>query len=79
MLVGETLKPSFINSPLMRRSPQRGFSRASRSISSRISVNSGGRPTRPMGRRHFHRTIARCHRSSVAGLTSRTCREERGR
>ena len=66
MLVAETMKPSLRSSPQIRRWPQHGFSRANRSASSRISGDSGGRPTRPGGWRHFRRTSALCQRSSVS-------------
>jgi hypothetical protein len=79
MLVGDTRKPSLASSPRMRRCPQRGFSRASRSTSSRISPDSGGRPRRRAGCRHFRRTSARCRRRSVRGVTRSTDRDERGR
>jgi hypothetical protein len=45
-LVGDTAKPNLASSPQIRRWPQRGFSRASRSTSSRTSADSGGLPTR---------------------------------
>jgi hypothetical protein len=57
--VGDTRKPSFFSSPQIRRWPQRGFSRASRSTtSSRTSPESRGRLRRPAGCRHFRRTSA---------------------
>jgi hypothetical protein len=43
-LVLETMMPSFLSSPTMRRYPQRGFSRASRTISSTVSCGRAGRP-----------------------------------
>jgi len=76
---GDTRKPSLPSSPLMRRWPQRGFSRASRSTGTRTSVGMGGRPRRPGGCRHFRRTSARCQPNNVRGVTRRAPREERGR
>jgi hypothetical protein len=76
--VGETSKPSLASSPQIRRWPQRGFSRASRSTSSRTSAGSGGRPRRTAGCRHFRRTSVRCQRRSVRGVTRSTPCEERG-
>src|SRR6266540_4351804 len=79
IVVGETRTPSLASSPQIRRWPQRGFSRASRNTSSRISADSGGRPRRPAGCRHFRRTSARCQRRSVRGVTRSKPRDERGR
>jgi hypothetical protein len=79
MLVGDTRKPSLPSSPQIRLWPQRGFSRASCSTSSRTSAGSSGRPRRPEGCRHVRRTSARCQRSSVRGVTSRALRTGRGR
>jgi hypothetical protein len=76
---GDTRKPSRPSSPLIRRCPQRGFSRASRSTRTRMSVAMGGRPRRPARCRHRRRTSARCHRGSVRGVTRRAPCEGRGR
>ena len=50
---GDTRKPSLASSPPIRRCPQRGFSRASRSTRARTSAVTGGRPRWPGGCRHF--------------------------
>ena len=63
----------------MRRWPQRGFSRASRSTTARTSAGTGGRPRGPDDWRHWRRTSARCQRNSVRGVTRRAPHEERGR
>jgi hypothetical protein len=78
-VVGDTQRPSLASSPPIRRWPQRGFSRASRSTRSLVSADVGGRPRRAGGCRHFLRTSARCQRSSVRGATRRGPREGRGR
>jgi hypothetical protein len=78
-VVGDTRRPSLPRSPLIRRWPQRGFSRASRTTMSLISADVGGRPRRPGGCRHFLRTSARCHRSNVREVTRRASRDGRGR
>jgi len=44
-----------------------------------MSVGMGGRPRRPARCRHLRRTSARCHRSSVRGVTRRAPCEGRGR
>jgi hypothetical protein len=75
---GDTRKPSLASSPLIRRWPQRGFSRARRSTRTRTSVGMGGRPRRPGGCRHFRHTSARCQRNNVRGVTRSRPREERG-
>jgi len=79
MLVGDTRRPSLASSPLIRRWPQRGFSRASFSTSARTSADKDGRPRRLGGCRHLWRTSARCQRSNVRGVTRRAPRKERGR
>jgi len=76
---GDTAKPSLASSPLIRRWPKRGFSRASRSARACSSAVTGGRPRWPVCCRHFRRTRARCHRSSVRGVTARMPRTARGR
>jgi hypothetical protein len=55
---------------LIRRYPQLGFSRASRTTSSRIAVAVGGRPGRRYGYIQRRATNSRCQRSSVAGVTN---------
>ena len=79
MLVGDARKPSLASSPQIRRWPQLGFSRASRDTNSRTSADSGGRPRRPAGCRHFRRTSARCQRNSVRGVTKSMPNDDRGR
>jgi len=73
-VVGDTGNPSLASSPPIRRCPQRGFSRASRSTRARTSAGTGGRPRLPGGGRHFLRTSARCQRSSVRGDQTRAAR-----
>ena len=78
IVVAPTRIPSLRNSPWIRTQPQRGFSRANRSTSSRSSGSSGGRPA---GRRryvHFRRTNSRCQRKSVCGDTTNTDHRSRG-
>src|ERR1035437_7331780 len=48
-LVGESWTPSPISSPVVRRYPHRGFSRACRAINSRTSQVTLGRPGRRPG------------------------------
>jgi hypothetical protein len=76
---GDTSNPSLASSPLIRRWPQRGFFRASRSTRARTSPGMGGRPRCTGGCRHFLRTSARCQRSRVRGVTRRAPRGEGGR
>ena len=73
-VVAETVKPSPLSSPAIRRYPQRGypqrgFSRARRSTSSQISRPIGGRPRRPAYVQRLV-TSSRCQRRSVAGVTT---------
>lgn len=68
ILVGDARTPSLASSPQILRCPQRGFSRASRNTSSRISGESRGRPSRAPGCRHFRRTSDWCQRRSVRGV-----------
>jgi hypothetical protein len=49
--------------------PQRGFSRASRTISATTCSASGGRPPRQQGCVHLRVTRRRCHRRIVPGVT----------
>ena len=77
-VVGDTRKPSLASSPPIRRCPQSGFSRASRSTRARTSAVTGGRPRWPGGCRHFLRTSARYHRNNVRGVTRRVPRDGRG-
>jgi len=77
MLVGDARKPSLASSPQIRRWPQLGFSRASRNTNARTSADSGGRPRRPEGCRHFRRASARCQRNSVRGVS--TPNDDRGK
>jgi hypothetical protein len=56
---------------------QRGFSRAMRRISSRVSASTGGRPACRYRDRQRRRAISRCQLSNVAGVTSRRSRQSR--
>jgi hypothetical protein len=80
MAVAETAWPSVRRSPRRRWEPQRGFSRASRRISSRASGARGGRPgpRRLPKAAHSRRTSARCQRSSVSGRTGKRCHSAPG-
>src|ERR1022692_3828957 len=65
-------KPSFSNSPWMRRAPHSGFSVLIRRMSSRTSRTTRGRPGRPRDfQRQYVRNPARCQRRIVAGWTTR--------
>jgi hypothetical protein len=65
------IEPSLSSSPWIRGAPQRGFSRHILRIRSRTSREMTGRPGRP--RRTFQvqnrRNAARCHATTVSGLT----------
>jgi hypothetical protein len=65
------MMPSPANSPWMRRYPQDSFSRASRSTTDRTLRRTGGRPDRPRRDRRAQRrrTMSRCHRKMVPGVT----------
>lgn len=68
----EILKPSFSNSPWIRGVPQVGFSMAIRETSSRTSLLAGlPPPTRRVLESHsqYRRKPARCHATTVRGLT----------
>lgn len=73
-----TRRPTPASSPAMRRYPQLGFSRAIRTISSRIDDRVGGRPgpCRLVAHRRFTRTA--CQRRTVPGVTNK-CRRQAGR
>jgi hypothetical protein len=60
--------PGGDSSPCTRRYPQDGFSRASRSTRSRISLLAGGRPG-GLGYVHLRPIRRRCPASSVPGVT----------
>jgi hypothetical protein len=77
-LVGEIWIPSPMSSPVIRRYPHRGFSRASRRISSRTSRPSLGRPGRRPGYVQRRATSPRCHASSVPGVTKNACQRSLG-
>jgi hypothetical protein len=66
------------SSPWMRRYPQVGFSRASRSTNPRSSAAARGRPRR-CGYVQRRRTRSRCQRSRVVGWTIKPCQAGRGR
>ena len=70
ILVGNARTASLVSSPQIRRCPRRGFSRASRNTSCRISGESRGRPGVAPGWRHFRRTSDRCQRRSVRGVST---------
>src|SRR5262245_28684024 len=76
-VVDDTFRPSPLISPAIRWSPQRAFSRARRSTSSRISPPIGGRPLR-LAYVQRRATSRRCQRSSVAGVTRNDSQHERG-
>ena len=62
--------PSPTSSPGSAGTPQLGFSRASRSTSTRISVGVGRRPGRRRGYVQRRATNSRCQRRSVPGVTN---------
>jgi hypothetical protein len=68
---GATMMPSPASSPWIRRYPHDSFSRARRSTTDRIVRRTGGRPERPRrdNRAHLRRTVSRCQRKIVAGVT----------
>ena len=76
--VAETAMPRPRNSPTIRWYPQVGFSRASRSTSSRVCCASGGRPGRVCRYLQRRATSRACQRSSVRGLTLKTVQALRG-
>ena len=53
----------------MRQQPQLGFSLANRTIISRISFISPGRPTRCLAYVHFAAINCLCQRKTVSGVT----------
>jgi hypothetical protein len=67
------MMPTPASSPWIRRDPHDWFSRARRSATGRIVRRTGGRPERPRRdhRAHRRRTMSRCQRSIVAGVTIR--------
>ena len=71
-LLSETSKPSFRSSPLMRGTPQVGFSATMRKIKVRISLLTRFRPsTCPTLEIHdqYRRNHARCQFTTVLGVT----------
>src|SRR5262249_14957331 len=68
-VVAETLTPTPASSPTIRLYPQRWFSRARRSTSSRISSDTAGLPGRRRAYVHRFRTSWRCQPSSASGRT----------
>ncbi len=68
---GATVMPSAASSPWIRRYPHDSFSRASRSTADRILRCVAGRPERPPRDRRAQRrrTMPRCHRTIVPGVT----------
>jgi hypothetical protein len=76
-VVAETVSPSPLISPAIRWWPQRGFSRARRRTSSRISPPTGGRPAR-VAYVQRRATSRRCQRSSVVWVTRNEPQRERG-
>jgi hypothetical protein len=68
---GATMMPSPASSPWIRRYPHDSFSRARRSTTDRTVRRTGGRPERPRrdNRTHRRRTMSRCQRKTVAGVT----------
>jgi hypothetical protein len=68
---GATVMPSPASSPWIRRYPHDSFSRASRSTTDRTLRRTGGRPGRPRldQRAQRRRTMSRCHRRIVPGVT----------
>src|SRR5215471_12790870 len=70
MVLSETTKPSFCNSPWILGAPQSGFSSAKRRIRPRISSVTLGRPPCDRERqRQYSRKPARCQPTTVAGCT----------
>jgi hypothetical protein len=69
---GATVMPSPASSPWIRRYPQDSFSRASRSTTDRTLRCVAGRPDRPRRdkRPRRRRTMSRCQRKIVPGVTS---------
>jgi hypothetical protein len=68
---GATMTPSPASSPWIRRYPHDSFSRAILSTTDRTVRRTGGRPERPRrdNRVHRRRTMSRCQRNIVAGVT----------
>jgi hypothetical protein len=76
--VAETAIPTPFSSPTIRRYPQCGFSRASRTICARSDASTGGRPGFLCGYVQRRATSWRCQRSSVSGLTGKPAQAGRG-
>ena len=68
---GAIVMPSPASSPWIRRYPHDSFSRASRSTTDRTLRCVAGRPERPRrdSLAHRRRTMARCQRKIVPGVT----------
>jgi hypothetical protein len=76
--VAEIETPRPRSSPTIRRYPQDGFSRASRTTSACTRRSSGGRPGGLCGYVQRRLTSCRCQRSSVAGRTDKPDQALRG-
>jgi hypothetical protein len=69
-VAGATAMPSPASSPWIRRQPRDWFSPAGRRTIDRTVRCTGGRPERPCDTRaRRRRTISRCHRMIVPGVT----------
>lgn len=74
-----TRTPSLSSSPRMRSAPHSRFSRASRSMRATVFAETRGRWAPRLGFfRQSSLKPARCHRSTVSGLTSRSASLQRG-
>ena len=78
MVEAATRYPSRRSSPWILTTPQRRFSRASRTINATRSSGIGGRPG-GLGWLHFAAAMRRCQRSNVPGVTIRRARSAFGR
>ena len=76
--VAETLTPSPLSSPTIRRYPHCGFSLASRRIIARNEGSSGGLPDLVCAYVQWRATSCRCQRCSVSGLTANRAQTGRG-
>ena len=72
------MNPQLGQLALMRRYPQRGFSRASRRISAITWSASAGRPPRRCACVHLRATSRRCQRRIVSGVTRKLDQRQRG-
>jgi len=78
MVEAATRYPSRRSSPWILTTPQRRFSRASRTINATRSSGIGGRPG-GLGWLHFAAAMRRCQRSNVPGVTIRHVRSAFGK